>query len=425
MVDWSASMQQSYEFYEVDPDTWTDKQRLNIVTKCSISRDAEQETLGSATFDITDLINECYIRVYLITIQNGIKEKHPLGVFLCQTPSSNHDGMVRSVSVDAYTPLIELKENQPPIGYYVAKDTDVMETAHDILNENMRAPVGDVITPSTKLNDNFVSSSDDSWLSFVRDLISVSTYPKYYKVIVDSGEYHRLAQEIEYPYEYKDKVSVVENAKTTNDDIVYTYTDNSGSTNYFTAVSSGIVKYRLELDEMGRVIFAPDQDVDRLTPAWTYTDDNSSILHAEVSMSHDLYGIPNVVRVIWNSVNSDGKIVNMESVVTNDDPDSPTSTVARGRRIEYRVSNPNIHGDPTKELLDEYAEQLLSALSSVEYSISYTHGYCPVRLFDCVRFNYTRAGLTDIKAKVISQQINCETGCTVSEKAVFTKKLWR
>ena len=31
----------------------------------------------------------------------------------------------------------------------------------------------------------------------------------------------------------------------------------------------------------------------------------------------------------------------------------------------------------------------------------------------------------DIKAKVISQSIKCEPGCPVSEKAVFTMKLWR
>jgi hypothetical protein len=34
-------------------------------------------------------------------------------------------------------------------------------------------------------------------------------------------------------------------------------------------------------------------------------------------------------------------------------------------------------------------------------------------------------GLTGIKAKVVSQNIKCTPGCPVSEKAVFTNKLWR
>jgi hypothetical protein len=60
----------------------------------------------------------------------------------------------------------------------------------------------------------------------------------------------------------------------------------------------------------------------------------------------------------------------------------------------------------------------------VQYSVSYTHGYCPVRVGDCVRLNYSKAGLINIKAKVTSQSIRCSTGCEVSETAVFTKKLW-
>lgn len=64
-------------------------------------------------------------------------------------------------------------------------------------------------------------------------------------------------------------------------------------------------------------------------------------------------------------------------------------------------------------------------MSALEYTISYTHGYCPVRIGDCVRLNYSRAGLRGIKAKVISQSIKCEPGCPVTEKAVFTTQLWR
>ena len=67
---------------------------------------------------------------------------------------------------------------------------------------------------------------------------------------------------------------------------------------------------------------------------------------------------------------------------------------------------------------------LLTELSTIEYTLSYTHGYCPVRIGDCVMFNYSRAGITGIKAKVISQSIKCEPGCQVTEKAIFTTKLW-
>ena len=352
MVDWLSSMQQTYEYYIVDPITWKDTKRIDNVKSCKIARDAETDTLGSATFDITESVGECYIRVYLVTLQNGLTEKQPLGTFLVQTPSSSFDGKIRNVSMDAYTPLLELKENPPPLGYSVLKNANIMDIAYQLTREHARAPV---VKPSctTKLFSDFVSDTEDTWLTFLIDFMA--------------------------------------NAK-----------------------------YSYSLDEMGRILFSPKQDTASLQPVWTYDDGNSSILYPEISMEHDLYGIPNIVEVVY----SNGKDSYYAKVV-NDDGNSPTSTVSRGREILHRVTDPSLIGDPTKNQIDEYAEQLLRELSSIEYTVTYTHGYCPVRIGDCVRLNYARAGLNGVKAKVISQTITCEPGCPVTEKAVFTTKLWR
>lgn len=352
MADWLSSMQQTFEYYIVDPATWKDIKLLDNVKSCTISRDLEAETLGSATIDVTESVGECYIRAYLITIQNGVKEKQPLGTFLVQTPSSSFNGKIRDVSMDAYTPLLELKENPPPIGYSVAKGTNVMDIVHRLSRENARAPVVPATSTALLYND-FVAETDDTWLSFLTYLMA--------------------------------------NAK-----------------------------YTFGLDELGRILFSPKQDTASLQPVWTYDDGNSSILYPELSLDHDLYGIPNVVEVVY----SNGEDSYYARVV-NDDSNSPTSTVSRGREILHRVTDPDMIGDPTQNQIQEYAEQLLRELSSIEYTISYSHGYCPVRIGDCVRFNHERAGLVGIKAKVISQSIKCEPGCQVTEKAVFTTKLWR
>ena len=108
----------------------------------------------------------------------------------------------------------------------------------------------------------------------------------------------------------------------------------------------------------------------------------------------------------------------------NDDENSPISTVNRGREVVHRVTNPELSGVPTQSQIQEYAEQLLESMSSLEYKLTYKHGYCPVRIGDCVLLNYERAGLTNIKAKVTTQSISCTTGCPVTETAVFTTKLW-
>ena len=44
MVNWSESMQRSFEYYIVDPNTWADVKPLTNVKSCTISRDSEADT---------------------------------------------------------------------------------------------------------------------------------------------------------------------------------------------------------------------------------------------------------------------------------------------------------------------------------------------------------------------------------------------
>lgn len=345
-------MQQTFEYYTVDPGTWKDVKRIDKVLSCDITRDSDSETLGSATIDVTDSLGETYIRAYLVTIQNDVKERHPLGTFLVQTPSMNFNGKKTAVSLDAYSPLLELKEKMPTIGYTIPKNKNIMDMAYDLTRDNLRAPVVKTTREDT-LKYDFVANTDDTWLSFVTDLLKNANYS-------------------------------------------------------------------LDLDELGRILFAPIQSPETLQPIWDYNDDNSSILYPEITLENDMYGIPNVIEVIYS--NGDDKYF---SKVINDDPNSPLSTINRGREIVYRDTNPSIVGNATQAQVDKYAEKLLKQLSSIECTVSYTHGYCPVRVGDCVRLNYKRAGITDVKAKVISQSISCTPGTPVTEKAVFTTNLWR
>lgn len=352
MIDWLSSMQQTFEYYIVDPNTWRDVKKIENVISSTIDRDSEAETLGSATITMSEAIGECYVRIYLVAIQNGYTHKVALGTFLVQTPSWSFDGKIKEISVDAYTPLLELKENLPPIGYSLLEGENIMSMAYRLCRERVRAPVIEAVC-DTNLYDDFVANTNDTWLTFLTDLI--------------------------------------ENAK-----------------------------YVFDLDEMGRILFLPVQETASLQPVWTYTDDNSSILYPDISLNRDLYGIPNVVEVVYSS----GKD-NYYARVVNDNPNSPISTVNRGREIVHRVTNPSLYGDPTENQTKEYAERLLKELSTLECTVTYSHGYCPVRVNDCVRLNYTRSGISGVKAKVISQSIDCSAGCKVTETAVYTTNLWR
>lgn len=352
MPDWTKSMQQTFEYYTVDPVTWKDDEKITTVISSKIERDEEAETKGSASFNVNEKVGECYIRIYLVTNQNGIAESFPLGTFLVQTPSCTFDGMTKTITMDAYTPLLELKESPPPIGYYVPKKTIIMEKVCEIIREHSRAPVVEPKDSET-LYDDFVANTDDTWCTYSSDLAAKA-------------------------------------------------------------------KYDLGLDDMSRVIFLPIQDTAKLQPVAEFNDGNSSILYPEVTEKYDLYGIPNVVEVVYTS-NYDSQYVR----VVNDDPNSPTSTVNRGREIVYRDTSPSFPGEPTDKQVKQYAENLLAKLSTVEYRVTFSHGYYPVYLGDCVLLNYEAAGILNAKAKIVKQTISCETGCKVTEVAVYTTQLWR
>ena len=175
MPDWTRSMVQTFEYFKVDPITWADVELLTNVRSCKITRDYQTETLGSATFEIDGDFVEMYVRVYLVTIQNGVRERFPLGTFLLQSPSTEYTSTIKKIKVDAYTPLLELKENKPPIGYTLKRGTNITETVRMLVEDNSRCKIS-YTRNDVKLASDFVANSNDTWLKFITDLLSIAKY---------------------------------------------------------------------------------------------------------------------------------------------------------------------------------------------------------------------------------------------------------
>lgn len=349
--DWSSSMQQTFEYYAVDPFSWMDLEKLDNVESCTITRDADNETKGSATITSETDLSDTYVRCYLVAVQSGYTFKIPIGTHMYQAPGFSYNGKRQIVNQDGYTSLIELKESMPPIGFALSKKSTIMSNAYNIAMEHMRAPITPASSTS-KLAQNFVSDENDTWLSFLSDLISNASF-------------------------------------------------------------------EFGVDALGQIFFDTIKDTSAMNPVYVYTDDNSSILYPEIQMQRDLYGVPNVVEVVYSSTNG----TPIFSRAVNSDKDSIISVLARGREVVYRETNPDIAEGATQSDVDEYAKILLKNLSSFEFQITYTHGYCPVELGDCVELNYEKAGISHVKARVIRQVIKCEPGCPVEETAVYTQEL--
>lgn len=376
-IDWTKGMQQTFEYFKVNPSTWNDYEQITTVISSNITKDTDSEMRGHASIETTEPLDECYIRTYMAVRQNGIKQRICLGTHLYMVQSDSFNGMNHQYNYTGYTPLVELREKLIPLGYSVTGVTGeingkvapmLSDEIATLIRQNSRVKLENRVKVEEPLLNNFVAGTTDNILTVVNNLLNASS----------------------------------------------------------------LQQYQVTVDEFGTVCIKEAISVYNERHVFEYTDDNSSILMADIDLASDLSSIPNVLEVIYaGDANKDIGAVRV--VVRNEDPNSVVSTVSRGREVWNRVVISNI-GSPydkseiTRQVVvDQVTNQayrLLEDASTIRKTIQYEHGYCDVEVGDTVLFNYKRAGLIGIKAKVVSQTITCKPGCKVSEMAVYTKKLW-
>lgn len=131
--------------------------------------------------------------------------------------------------------------------------------------------------------------------------------------------------------------------------------------------------------------------------------DNDSI-EPELSTTRDWYECPNVFR----AVNDD-----LSAIARDDSPDSPLSTVSRGREIWMEETDCDLAAD---ESLGEYALRRLREEQRVAFTASYSRRFNPdLDVSDIVRLKYPRQGLDGL-FRIESQSIELTNGCRTSEE---------
>ena len=378
-VDWSKGMQQTFEYYTVDPNTWYDVLCLTNIISCSLTHDSSSEMRGHASITTSEPLDENYIRIYMRVRQNGINQRFCLGTYLFIVSSDSFNGKRHSYTYTGYTPLIELKEKLAPLGYNVIGITGekpellpprtaptVTDEISRVIGQYSRLKLENNVLIERPLLNNFVSGTSDTWLAVVNNLLTAST----------------------------------------------------------------LQQYELSVDNWGAVRIKEAITVYNEKHVYEYDDGNSSILLPTLDLTDDMTDIPNVVEVIYTG-NGNKDIGYVRKVVKNEDTRSIVSIPSRGREIWRRFVISNIAmplGEVTRDAIEDQVEgqakRLLEAASTIRKTIQYSHGFNGVEVGDTVLFNYERAGFTGIKAKVVSQTINCKPGCQVDETAVYTKRLW-
>lgn len=240
MIDYRYGFdRQSYEFWRVDRDTWTDSETMGGVSSFSLLGDLSTQTLESANGVFAgEGFGEEWVRAYMSVWQSGEHARIPLGTWLAQKSERGTDGIVGTTAVTLYSPLTVLANrdrtgNRPPVGFTVPAGVNCVGYCKQLMEAHGLAPVTATVSAAT-LDVPIVAGLKDSWLDVCG----------------------RLAES---------------------------------------------ASCEIKLDAMGRILVAPVQL--RPQPTWTFEEGDGSrvvsILGQSATEKLDTFDVPNAVEVVW------------------------------------------------------------------------------------------------------------------------------
>ena len=147
-----------------------------------------------------------------------------------------------------------------------------------------------------------------------------------------------------------------------------------------------------------------------LDPVATFDPLEYDVCEAPLSIKEDWYSCPNVYKAVSDD---------MTGIARDDDPDSPLSTVRRGREVWMVENNVTLSGN---ESVAEYATRALREAQRIQKSVSYRRRFVPaVFPATVVRLHYP-AQRVDGDFIVTSQSINLGFCASTSETVVANVK---
>lgn len=330
---WSKGFTATYYITIVDPITWRDISRMEIVDG-SISR-SDDVLMESADIETTDLPEggEAWVRIWLDADQDGITHV-PLFTGLTSAPERNINGQTETYKIECFSVLKPADDILTNRGYYIPAEVSAPQAAAWLLQKGV-APVEveDVVNPP-RLKTAVVSEDGETHLTLAEKVVSA-------------------------------------------------------------------IGWQIRID--GRGVIHIEQKPDTVAASFNATDND--VIEMELTDEYDWYSCPNVLRAVSDD---------LTSVARDDDPESPLSTVSRGREIWVEEASVTLG---TNESLGAYAIRRLKELQSPARTVSYKRRFDPdVNVGDVVRINHPKIGIDGL-FRVTSQTLELSHGCRTSEEA--------
>lgn len=163
-------------------------------------------------------------------------------------------------------------------------------------------------------------------------------------------------------------------------------------------ILSAINFNQLQVDVNGFFVSAPYRNPQIRAAEYTYKNDDLSVTYNGMEEELDIFNVANS----WVAVLSDPEREPLVSSYTNDNEDSPTSTVNRGRTISDFREVDNI---ADQQALDNYVQRIAFQASQVYGKVEFETAIMPMHdHFDILEIDYSPLG---IKGKYT------ETGWTI------------
>ena len=160
------------------------------------------------------------------------------------------------------------------------------------------------------------------------------------------------------------------------------------------------INWRMRIEGDGTIVITekPKDTVARFDPV------DQDVLEPSIKVDYDWYECPNVLRAVHGD---------MSAVARDDSPDSPLSTVNRGREVWAEETSCELNSG---ESIAEYVNRRLKELQQVQLTASYDRRYHPdVLVGDLIRLHYPAQGLDGV-FRVTSQKIELSHAAKTSEE---------
>ena len=129
------------------------------------------------------------------------------------------------------------------------------------------------------------------------------------------------------------------------------------------------INWRIRIEGDGTVVLCSQAD----SVSAIFDPLSNDVIEPQITVEYDWYGCPNVFRAVMDDISA---------VARDDDPDSPLSTVSRGREIWMEETDCDLN---TGETISQYAHRRLKEEQSIAMKVSYDRRFIPsVRVGDLI-----------------------------------------